>query len=376
MFSENEKKRRLQAAAKLMNDNGFDVLYLLGNGIVGSNTFGNYRYFVDNRVTFNISNALVTKDARLICITGSRMSGNNLISSTFADEVIISPDQLGGVIEYFKENGIKRVGTLLEILPASWMLRIKNEIKDIELVDAADALFPLRLNRADEEVEVSLACGKIADEGYKALLAAVKPGMLEHEVVAACEGAMHKMGMDTSFMLIASGRFSASDNKLSTLHNAAGIDRRLESGDTVCMEITPNYNGYWTQLVRTVCIGEPNPDVDAFAEITSKSIEAASKVIKPGVKISEVAFVLKKVVEDGGYVIDMPLGHICGTDLNEERLTLDNDRELKKGMVVIMHPTVINDNIKTGIYWGESYVVTDDGCECVCGRDKTVYTAK
>lgn len=376
MFSNVEKKRRLDAAAKLMNEKGLDAIYLLGNGTVGTNTFGNFRYFVDNRVFFFVSSAIITKDAKLICVVNNTMGKRNIMNGSFADDAIINVDQLGGVIGFVKEQGYKKVGTLFEIMPASWMLRLNAELPDVEFVDVADDLFPIRLEKSDEEVAASREAGKIADAGYEALCKALKPGMLEHEAVAACESAMHSLGMDTSFMLIASGKFSATDNKLSTLHHVASIDKTLEDGDTVSMEITPAYNGYWTQLVRTVCIGKENPDVEEFAAITDKSIEAAAKIIKPGVKISDVAKAMKKVVEDAGYIMNMPIGHICGTDLNEERLTFENDRPLKKGMVVIMHPTIVNDKIKTGIYWGESYLVTDDGCECVCGSNKKVYTAK
>ena len=376
MFSKEEKQRRLDAAAKLMKEKGLDAIYLLGNGIVGTNAFGNYRYFIDNRVFFFVSTAILTRDAKIVCFAGSMMNKINIESESFVDEAIINPDHVGGTIDYFKKNNFKKIGTLLEVMPTSWFFRLQKELPDVEFVEVSDDLFPIRLEKSDEEVAVSREVGKIADAGYEALCKAIKPGMYEHEAVAACEGAMHSLGMDTSFMLVASGKFSATDNKLSTLHNAAGINRKIEDGDTVCMEITPAYNGYWTQLVRTICVGKENPDVEEFAAITDKAIEAAAKIIKPGVKISEVANAMKKVVVDAGYIMEMPIGHICGTDLNEERLTFDNDRPLKKGMVVIMHPTIINDKIKTGIYWGESYLVTDNGCECVCGSNKKVFTAK
>jgi len=376
MFSKEEKRRRLDAAAKVVNAKGLDAIYLLGNGIVGTNTFGNFRYFVDNRVFFFLSSAIITKDGKLTAVVNNNMGKHNMMVNSFADDAIINVDQLGGVIDFFKANNFKKIGVLLEIMPTSWYQRILKEIPGLQMVDVSADLFPIRLEKSDEEVATSIEAGKVADIGYEALCKAIKPGMYEHEALAICEGAMHKAGMDTSFMLVASGQFSATDNKLTTLHHPASINRKLEDGDTVSLEITPAYNGYWSQLVRTICIGKENPDVKEFAAITDKSIAAAAKLIKPGVKISEIANAMKKTVEDAGYIMNMPIGHICGTDLNEERLTFDNDRPLKKGMVVIMHPTIVNDKIKTGIYWGESYLVTDNGCECVCGSNKEVFTAK
>ena len=174
-------------------------------------------------------------------------------------------------------------------------------------------------------------------------------------------------------MLIASGRFSKEESCLTTLHNTAGIDRRLEKGDTVCMEITPYFNGNWTQLVRTISVGGYNADADEFRRAVVKGIDAAVSEIRAGVPIGNVVKKMREAVEADGYRLEMPVGHICGADLNEERTTEDNDRPLLKGMCVILHPTVLNDSLKSGIYWGESYLVTEDGCEDLMESSRELY---
>ena len=372
MYSKEEKTRRLSAAAKLIEEQGLNAILLLGNGTVGTNAFGNYRYFVDNRTNFFIACALITKDARLIGVVSSNMAKNHLIKDSFADDVIISPDRFGGIIRYLKENGLDkgRLGVLLEILPASWMLRIKKELPELELTDVSEGLFAIRTVKSAEEMDTLRRCGKIADEGYKAFIKAAKEGALEHEVVAESIKAMQSLGADNFFMLIASGRFSESESRMTTLHCAAGIDRRLEKGDAVSMEITPYFNGSWTQLVRTVCIGGKDPVVDEFRRVTVAGIDAAAKIIKPGVPIGELVKSMRRAIEAEGYRLEMPCGHICGADLNEERLTEDNARLLLPGMCVIIHPTVLKGELKSGIYWGESYLVTQDGCECLMQSSK------
>ena len=44
-----------------------------------------------------------------------------------------------------------------------------------------------------------------------------------------------------------------------------------------------------------------------------------------------------------------------------------------KGMSVILHPTVLNDKLKSGIYWGESYLITEDGCECLMEGSRELF---
>ena len=61
----------------------------------------------------------------------------------------------------------------------------------------------------------------------------------------------------------------------------------------------------------------------------------------------------------------MPCGHIAAVDLNEERMTEDNDRLILPGMLLIIHPTVLKGDMQSGIFWGESYLALEDGCEPV-----------
>ena len=177
-------------------------------------------------------------------------------------------------------------------------------------------------------------------------------------------------------MLVTSGRFSAEKNELPTLHNVAAINRKIEKGDSIAMEITPRYNGYWTQIVRTISVGEDNADLDEFRRVTVGGIEAAKKVMKAGVPVGDLVKAMRAYIEGEGYKLSMPCGHIAGVDLNEERLTEDNERPLAPGMLVIMHPTVLNDKLPSGIFWGESYVVTEDGYEAVMSSSSDLFTSK
>lgn len=378
MFSEIERKRRLDAAAKIIKDNGLEAIYLVGNSNVATNAFGCFRYFVDNRVFFFLSSVVIMPDGELIGVVNNQMGKLNLIGTSFVRDAVTNVDQLGGVIELLKSKGITKgkLGVLTEVLPSSWMMRLNEEMPELELVDVAEQIFAVRAIKSEEEVEAQRQCAKAADAGYKAMCEEVKPGMYENELVAAVDRAMQRMGVEESFMLVTSGRFSAEKNELPTLHNVAAINRKIEKGDSIAMEITPRYNGYWTQIVRTISVGEDNADLDEFRRVTVGGIEAAKKVMKAGVPVGDLVKAMRAYIEGEGYKLSMPCGHIAGVDLNEERLTEDNERPLAPGMLVIMHPTVLNDKLPSGIFWGESYVVTEDGYEAVMSSSSDLFTSK
>ena len=378
MFSEIERNRRMGEAAKLIKAEGLQAIYLVGNSNVGPNAFGCFRYFVDSRVFFHIMSVIIMPDGEPIAIVNNAMGKASLVANSFIRETAVSLDQLGGVIETLKSRGLTkgRLGVLLEILPASWLMRMKNELPELEFVDVSEKIFAIRSEKSPEEVEAQRVCAKIADAGYKALCDTVKPGMLENELVAEMDKAMQKLGAEESFMLISSGRFSASDNKLSTLHNTSALNRRIEMGDSVAAEITPRYNGYWTQIVRTISVGEYNSDADEFRRVVVGAIAAAKAKLRAGVPVCTIVNTMQEFIEGEGYKLLMPCGHIAAVDLNEERLTNDNMRPLAPGMLVIIHPTVVKGDLPTGIFWGESYIVTEDGYEAPMSSGSELYTSQ
>lgn len=367
MFSEQERQRRFENARQMIRNEGLAAVYLLGNGTVGPNAFGNYRYLADNRVFFFLMSVVILPEGEPIAVVNNPMGKSNLVGRSFLREAVINGDQLGGVIEILRSRGITsgRLGVPMEVLPASWMMRLEKELPGLELVDVSEPLFAIRGEKSPEEAEAQRFGGAVADAGYQALCREIRPGMYENEAVAIAERAMQRLGAEEFFTLISSGRFSAENNAMTTLHNTASINRRIEKGDSVGLEITPRFNGYWTQIVRTVSVGEPNADLDAFRAVTVGAIEAAAAILRPGVTVGEAVRAMRAHVEAEGYVWGMPCGHIAAVDLNEERLTEDNPRPLAPGMLVILHPTVLKPGLTSGIYWGESYLVTDHGCEPV-----------
>jgi Xaa-Pro dipeptidase len=129
------------------------------------------------------------------------------------------------------------------------------------------------------------------------------------------------------------------------------------------MEITPRYEGYWTQLVRTVNVGEHNKDLEKLKMICQGATKEALKSLKPGKTIKDIVVSMEAYVKGCGYILKPPLGHLCGIDLVEARVSWQNEMEIKTGMAIIIHPTIFTPDGKTSFFWGETYLVTPDGYE-------------
>ena len=363
MFSPSERNRRLTAAATLMKKENLAGMLMVGNGAVGTNAYGCFRYLADNRVYYHLQAAILVPDAEPVAIAGTLVSQLEFKNRSFIKDCRVAPNILDGIVSVFREKGLVSgtIGVCLDLLPASWFLALRRVFPSLKFIDVTEPVFRLRNLHSAEEIETIRACAKLADAAYQAVCDTVKPGMAEYEVAAALEYAVHQRGGEGNFTLLSSGRFSLTDNKLPCIH--AATDKRIQIGDCVAMEITPRFNGYWTQLVRTICVGEPSADLITMHDVGVDVLKKAREDLIPGQPIRQIAARVRKYTEDAGYTFSLPCGHICAIDLNEERLDESNDRVLLPGMAVILHPSILAPNITTGVFWGETFLITENGNE-------------
>ena len=83
--------------------------------------------------------------------------------------------------------------------------------------------------------------------------------------------------------------------------------RRIETGDSVVMEITPCLEGYWTQLVRTVNVGTPNPELEKLYRVARDAIKRGLEVFRPGKTVRDVALAIIGYVESCGLSPQTPV---------------------------------------------------------------------
>lgn len=365
MFSNAERDRRFKAADDMMKKEGLSALVMLGNGAVGTNSYGAFRYLVDNRTFYYIQVAIFVPGKEPISLASTIISQLEFQNKSFVTNCRVAPNPIKGIIDTLNEMGVTtgKVGTILDILPTSWLLPLEKAFPNIEWVDVADAVFDLRQHHSAEEVATFRKAAELADIGFKAVCDTIKPGMTEQEVVAELEFATLNNGGEYNFTLISSGRFAIKDNKLPFIHAATMFDKKIEKGDSVALEVTPRCNGYWGQLVRTISVGEANEDLQTLHDVVVGSIKDVLPVLKPGNPISAIPKRIRSYVENLGYTSGANCGHICGCDLNEERLDITNERILLPGMAVIIHPSIFAPGMTSSIFWGETYLITEEGCE-------------
>lgn len=228
-----------------------------------------------------------------------------------------------------------------------------------------------RVKNSDELVYLRQAA-ELADRGYQHFAEVAEPGMKEYELVAEVESFLKSNGAEDNFMLIASGGTEVVGMKPPT-------ERKLQKGDSVTTELTPQINGYWAQICRTLVIGAPSPEQQRSFTVFAEAQQAAVDFLKPGVNISDVARVQNDVFRKYGYgeytgpKYTRVRGHGLGLHLDENPYVLEDvSYVVKKGMVLIAHPNTYLP-LSGYMVFGDALLVTENGCISLAATERKLF---
>jgi Xaa-Pro dipeptidase len=251
-----------------------------------------------------------------------------------------------------------------EIMPASFV--------PIPAVSATWEVEELRRVKTSDELVRIRQAAELSDRGYQHFAQAAEVGMTEYELVAEVEAFLKSNGAEDNFMLIASGGTEVVGMKPPT-------ERKLQPGDSVTTELTPQIDGYWAQICRTLVIGEPNSQQrEAFA-IFAEARQAAEDILKPGVNIADVARATNDVFRKYGYgeytgsKYTRVRGHNLGLHPDENPYVLEDvNYTVKEGMVVIAHPNTYLP-LSGYMVFGDTLLVTADGCTSLNTTERKLF---
>lgn len=269
----------------------------------------------------------------------------------------------------------RRLGVAhLELMPAAAVAALSAALPATELVSATALLNRVRLVKSDWELTQIRRAGVVCAAGWEAFVAAMKPGVAEHEIIAGVEHELKRLGAEDNFMLIASGGTEV-------MGMTPPTPRRLQWGDLVRTELTPQMNGYWAQICRTAVLGEPNPNQVRSAELFIEALEAGLAVCKAGVTAHEIARAENDVFRKYGYgqyctsQYTRVRGHGHGLHLDEIPAIVEGDETvLAENAVVIVHPNTYTP-LAGYMVMGDPVVITKNGYELLLNTERRLFVA-
>jgi Xaa-Pro aminopeptidase len=262
---------------------------------------------------------------------------NYLISSVndrmpFLDEVVRLVNKLGVTRLGFEQNYVsyELYTQLIEQIPC-------------ELVPLSRIIEKFRMIKTSEEIRKMRTAAEITDAAFSQILNILQPGITELEVANELEFFMRKQGAASSAfdIIVASGHRSA-------LPHGLASTKAIEKGDMVTLDFGAYYQGYRSDMTRTIAVGEPSEKLKEIYHIVYNALENALVGIKPGISGREADALSRNYITDKGYGVQYGhgSGHGVGLDIHEYPFMSPKCEEfIKPGMVLTVEPGIYLANL-------------------------------
>ncbi|HOV40172.1 MAG TPA: M24 family metallopeptidase, partial [Oscillospiraceae bacterium] len=124
------------------------------------------------------------------------------------------------------------------------------------------------------------------------------------------------------------------------------------------------YDGYHSDMTRTVCFGNPSGEMQKVYDIVLKAQLEALNAAKAGMKCSELDKIARDIISNAGYGENFghSLGHGVGLEIHEfPTASPKSETVLEENMVVTVEPGIYLPG-KFGVRIEDFAVITGDGC--------------
>lgn len=231
----------------------------------------------------------------------------------------------------------------------------------------------LREVKREDEKEKIIKAQRIAERAYDELLNFISIGKSEREIALELNRLMFCFGAeDISFETIALG------GKNTSVPHGTPSEYTLKSGDLLLLDFGAVYDGYHSDMTRTLAVGEID-DKKAFAYSTVLSAQSAAiEKIMSGVKCSDIDKAARDIIDSAGFEgrFGHSFGHGVGLEIHESpNVSPNNQTRLKSGMVITAEPGVYFEG-EFGIRIEDFGMVTESGFENFTKTDKSLTTIK
>jgi len=214
-------------------------------------------------------------------------------------------------------------------------------------------LSDIRLIKSHEEIAFIEKSSEIAIRGMEKAYEVARAGITEFEAVAQIEAEIRRNGSTgapfDSGILFLSGPHAQFPHHPPTF-------REIKDGDFIVVDLGAVYNGYYSDMTRTIEIGSVEPERQRISEFVDNLRSEAIDRIEVGGKISEIYDFMKQKIEDFGYKFHHLGGHGVGLRIHENpSIGPYEEGVFKEGMVFAIEPGIYTKGF--GTRWEDTIVL-------------------
>ena len=216
--------------------------------------------------------------------------------------------------DFLASCGEKRIGVETDYLPLGQYLNFRKKMPSKEFVPVKGLVEELRMIKDEYEIESTRKAAVIGNKTFTHMCEFIKPGMTEKEISAELGHYMMVCGAEgLSFStIVASGPNGSKPH-------AVPSERRVQKGDFITMDYGCLYEGYCSDMTRTVALGEPTQEMRDVYNIVLEAQTACCSYVKAGITGIEGDKIARDVIEKAGYgeYFGHGTGHGTGLEIHE-----------------------------------------------------------
>lgn len=209
----------------------------------------------------------------------------------------------------------------------------------VKILSCKGLVESLRISKTKEEIDHIKHAFKRAEDAFTRIKAYIKPGVREIDIALRLEGALKKQGCRRIpfDIIVASG---ANGSK----PHAKATSKRIAKGDFVIIDWGGEYEGYCSDITRTLLMGPANPsEKEEIYGIVNSARERAIKAVAIGTPANRIDAAARDYISSKGQGENFGhgTGHGIGLQPHEEpRINKLNNRPITEGMVFTIEPGI------------------------------------
>ena len=233
---------------------------------------------------------------------------------------------------------VKKVGFEADHAPFSFILELKRKFKNIKFIPTKNFIEEIAAVKTPDEIENIKRAIKISEKVFYEILNLIKPGVSEIDIASEITYLHRKLGAekDAFDIIVASGWRSA-------LPHGVATGKKLKKGELVLIDFGCVYNGYHSDITRTISIGKASPEIKKIYQIVLDAQTKAIEGVRERLKANELDSIARDYIRQNGYAkfFGHSLGHGIGTEIHTlPRISPSSDYILQNGNVITIEPGI------------------------------------
>jgi Xaa-Pro aminopeptidase len=265
-------------------------------------------------------------------VTGAPLTNEEaLLKSVAVDDVSVATS-LEALTHTLKalHVGDGRVAVDETGVPRNFLGELVGGRPNASVVEAGRLLRAARKVKTPAEQEAVAAAAAVAEQGIAAAVGIARPGVTEQDLVREFERTVAGLGARPKFTLIKIGRAAVAGQTQPTAIP-------LSNGEAIWFDVGGVVNGYWYDIARVFCVGEPSEKTVTYYRAMLAGEQRAIDEAKAGMTGRQLFDLTVEAVREAGvpHYQRHHVGHGIGVEVYDDVLiTPTNEQILEEGTVV------------------------------------------